>query len=253
MSDPFGRHGEGPGEFRYPTRMSLTDRTIQVFDAPLKRVTLFDHEGEVLETRTLNENGGAFDIVLPLRYGKSLGATTGIQLRHDIIRLVGQSRALIRREGPGARHSTDRIVAIVDSASETVDTILRYDHGLILRVSPRGVGPLRRYWGPGAAWTVSGDSLIALVDGFHGAVRILSIEPEDTRVVRSGSVPIEPQPLDEDDWRKVEAVVRPSGQGHQPITCWGQDSVLSWESRSLPRMARSGYAGWQSTPHVPKL
>lgn len=200
----FGGQGEGPGEFRFPTRMLVAEDGIRVFDGSLKRVTYFDHAGVLVESRTLIDNGAQFDVVLPLRHGKSLGATTGLQLTPDLMRLVGQSRQVVKRDGPRARGGTDRIVALFDSTSTKVDTIFSYDHGAILRIGPRGVGPLRGYWGSGGSWAVSGDSLVVLVDGFQGEVRVLSIEPMTLRIVRSGRVPIEPKSLGESDWRNLE-------------------------------------------------
>jgi hypothetical protein len=47
----FGREGEGPGEFEYPTRLFLAPPdTIKVFDASLFRVTSFSSSGAALAT-----------------------------------------------------------------------------------------------------------------------------------------------------------------------------------------------------------
>jgi hypothetical protein len=47
----FGREGEGPGEFDYPTRLFLASPdTIRVFDASLFRLTSFSSSGVVLTT-----------------------------------------------------------------------------------------------------------------------------------------------------------------------------------------------------------
>jgi hypothetical protein len=47
----FGREGEGPGEFSYPTRLFLAPPdTIEVFDAFLFRATIFSSAGAVLGT-----------------------------------------------------------------------------------------------------------------------------------------------------------------------------------------------------------
>src|SRR5690606_29715399 len=119
----FGRQGEGPGEFRFPIRMLVADSGVRVFDGPLKRVSYFSHTGELLETRALTGTGSQFDVVLPMRYGRSLGATTGLQLRPDVMHLVGQSSQLVGREGPKARSGTDQIVALFDSTSSKIDTI----------------------------------------------------------------------------------------------------------------------------------
>ena len=48
-----GRYGNGPGEFRSPAIMSISDKIIQVFDREHRRLTLFRMDGEVLEIHTL--------------------------------------------------------------------------------------------------------------------------------------------------------------------------------------------------------
>jgi hypothetical protein len=46
----FGREGAGPGEFKNPTLIGFRHDTLAVGDASLGRITLFDRNGQVLET-----------------------------------------------------------------------------------------------------------------------------------------------------------------------------------------------------------
>jgi len=52
-----GGQGEGPGEFRNPTELMVgPDSTINVWDRGLRRLTVFDHEGEVARTTSVQAN-----------------------------------------------------------------------------------------------------------------------------------------------------------------------------------------------------
>lgn len=89
----FGRSGEGPGEFRFPTRLALADDELTIFDAPLRRATVFDHTGQLLETRTLTANEGGFDIILPLRHGGSASDVRVLLHGEAVSAISGDSEA----------------------------------------------------------------------------------------------------------------------------------------------------------------
>lgn len=67
-----GREGSGPGEFRWPVVLEHTpDGHVAVWDRSLRRVTIFDRTGEVVESRLFDVTEPGLDpwVVLPTAAG----------------------------------------------------------------------------------------------------------------------------------------------------------------------------------------
>jgi len=72
LLDRWGREGEGPGEYLNPTAIAAGLWGLAVVDGGTSRATLLDHQGTVLETRSIGERTGngvavvGYDLVVPL-------------------------------------------------------------------------------------------------------------------------------------------------------------------------------------------
>lgn len=151
----FGRSGGGPGEFLRPSRI-VVDTLVHVFDAAQRRVSMFDLDGQLRETRQLPDLG---DLNLTqlhrLADGSYIGATTPRFA-------IGQSA-----------HAPDVTVVRVAAGESMADTLISFHSGGIAWTDEDnpgrwGLAPLGL--GAGGAWALLGDSVIATVDGYLGIV-----------------------------------------------------------------------------------
>jgi hypothetical protein len=70
----FGRAGDGPGEFRHPVRIGISEGELWVTDGRLRRTVRFGLDGRHLETSQYPEAARTFDTVLQLRHGIVIAA-----------------------------------------------------------------------------------------------------------------------------------------------------------------------------------
>lgn len=217
----FGRAGDGPGEMRSPAQLIITDDHVLVFDNGLRRTLVFDLTGEHLETRRWDEMEGSFDVMIPLRSGHSLaGMMMSVRIGGRLLELSRQGATEIRRQRSTVREITQHVVAVVGPDQTAVDTIFKYDHGLVLYFSSTGVGVLGSM-GPGGGWAVSGDSLVALVDGMRGEVQVFEVGEGGIRPLWEERVPVAAEPLSEREWRELESAVREDRNLPVPIELVG--------------------------------
>lgn len=170
----FGREGAGPGEFLHASRIHISDGEVEVFDSRQFRVSAFTLEGRLLRTERLPSVAElAIDFAAPLRGGLWLATT------------------LPRASLGTPRHDPNFRVVLLDAATGRVDSLASYDGGLPIwhppgKRAPWGVagGEL----GQGGVWAVSGDSLVALVDGYSGRVDILTLGSGGEREARTLSL-----------------------------------------------------------------
>jgi hypothetical protein len=206
----FGRHGDGPGEFRAPTQMVVTDSTVRVFDAKLHRTVTFTVDGQHLSTSNFPPRPTGVDFILPLRDGYHFGARMATVTATGIESLANATRATLEVENRRFRERNSTVAGLLrDDGS--MDTIASYDNGWIFYVAGSPAtrfGPLGRNWGVGGVFSVSGDSLIATVDGYTGVVRFLAVVPDGIQLIRRGQLSISAMPVSEMDWRKVADSVR---------------------------------------------
>jgi hypothetical protein len=199
----FGGSGEGPGEFRFPTSLQVSDDHVRVFDRPLRRITTFTLKGELVSTEQMD--AVSVDFLIPLRFDHKLGGqVSSINTMPEMVSLARQPRSTIVREAANLRSLTDQFIALYHT-SQRVDTIIRYDHGAIFRYVEEGVGLAHAFLGEGASWAVSGDSIIGVVDAYQGHVRIFDVTEEGLAVVKNGRVPIRPRELTPGEWATADA------------------------------------------------
>lgn len=143
-----GREGAGPGEFLLAGRVWV-DSVVRVVDPRLTRETVFTIEGEFESTRGFELSGIAAGSMVPLRGADLVVTTPRFTLQassHD-----PHANVILRREA-----GVDTLASIRSSGG-------MWSTGVAYGVFDTGLGA-------GGAWSVSGDSLIVLVDGYSGAI-----------------------------------------------------------------------------------
>jgi len=171
----FGREGTGPGEFTRPIALRLTNDSLVVTDGLQRRISIFALDGTHLKTERLPslENDRPVYMVVSLR-GGALASISSPQLSdtkeiHDPF-----TRIFLGRSGV-------RTVATLAS--------IRSDGVLFTVPGPRRVrGMFIPGFGDGGAWALSGDTLIAVADGYSGAVRWFAFDSSGHRLVASATV-----------------------------------------------------------------
>jgi len=189
----FGRRGAGPGEFTVAVGLRV-DSVVTVFDATQSRYSVFSTTGEHRRTRRLPTPGGvAIATRYPLRAGFAVGMTAA---RYSL--------------GSPANDPNHTVLLIAPDGS-LADTLLVYNSGGTLwhpvnAMLPWGIAASD--FGPAGAWAVLGDSVVAVVDGYEGAVRWLAITGGRARQLRTARLPIPSRAITRDDLAAVERRLR---------------------------------------------
>lgn len=152
----FGRKGSGPGEFRSPNFLVVTDSTIRVRDL---------NNGDISYSRT-----GTF---LSVTRGQSWidgRMRAGYKLIVNHNGLEGRVRS-----EPGGIGAGSVSLTIVSDGGKT-DTIARFHDANVSYVFSDGRTTRRSaYFGATAAWSQIGDTAIVVVDGLSGQVNWFSV------------------------------------------------------------------------------
>jgi hypothetical protein len=188
-----GSEGAGPGEFVRPISVEV-DSVVRVNDAAQRRVSSFTLSGDHRETRQLPS--------LP-----ELNLVLTYDLQNDNV--VGVSAA---RHALG--HPTDNpTIAVVTFRRNhpSVDTLLVYHAGAVLwhpadRLMPWGIVPAG--FGEGGAWATSGDSLVAVANGYSGRIQWYRVGPDGLQVTRTIELGLPSVPRTERDLGKMEREFR---------------------------------------------
>lgn len=189
----FGRRGMGPGEFTHPVGLRV-DSVVTVFDAAQNRYSAFSLAGEHRRTRRLSAPGGvALATRYPLRDGLAVGMTAA---RHSL--------------GSPANDPYHTVLLIAPDG-RLADTLLVYHSGATVwhpvnATIPWGIAASD--FGPAGAWAVTGDSLVAVVDGYGGVVRWLAVAGGRTRQLRAARLPNPARAISQADLAAVERTLR---------------------------------------------
>ena len=171
----FGREGSGPGEFNVPIALTLTNDSLIVTDGMLRRVTVFDLDGKHLRTERLPtlEQDRPMYRVIPLR-GGAIASITIPQFSDSRAAHDPYIRILVRQ-------SPDR-------GADTLATI-RGDGVLYTVAGPsRARGMFTPGFGDGGAWAVSGDTLLAVADGYSGEIRWFNFDHTGRHLQASATI-----------------------------------------------------------------
>lgn len=203
----FGRSGGGPGEFVLAQALVVGAGGITVLDSRQHRFVRFTHDGTHLETKRNPEAPDRIDTMIPLRHGYWLGAAVARSHVAGLESLVGLSQSAVNQRLPEYRHANKRVVLLMHPGAKP-DTLTAYNEGSVWFVASDRYGPIDRPWGEGGCWTVSGDSLVAVVDNYTGQLTIRAIGGTGPRIIKQGRAPVTPKPLSVADWREAETRIR---------------------------------------------
>ncbi len=167
-----GGAGDGPGEFQHILVFGLSGQGGYVYDREIQRITWLDGNGHVTRTKPVTQVNReifeAFNRWIPLQHGfyavRSEVMGGGIR---DIRPFDPNIQLLLMTE--------DEVIADTIFSHHRELIMYRYEGwpGLVNYV-PRFDLP------PGGSWAVSGDSLIATVDGVHGHIRLHRVTEQGT-------------------------------------------------------------------------
>jgi hypothetical protein len=149
-----GRQGSGPGEFLLPTQLRLTSDEIHIVDGRQLRRSRFDYTGHHIETAPLSVPAG-------------ITASSLYQFRDGSTLLQTIYRAAIGSPD----HDPFVHVVHLGAGGTHRDTLATYEPAVILWFVPGQKAPwggVPSGHGDTGTLAVSGDSLIALVDGVSG-------------------------------------------------------------------------------------
>jgi hypothetical protein len=170
-----GRAGEGPGEFRHPTRFGWQGGQLWVLDSQLRAITFFDPDGRPaarLAPPAHTGEGERFDIVGPLADGTVVGlasaSTQAIAMDEETIRLLKLDPETERLDFLDNYRTRGRFLLEGERSSITM-------HQLISRRSFAAIAP-------------GGDYLVVahqpMVDDAPGAFILRWISPDGARDTR---------------------------------------------------------------------
>jgi hypothetical protein len=149
----FGRRGGGPGEFVDPFTLALVDTVAFVTDLN-GRMTVFSLAGHHLRDVTLPHiHGGLTRSMHPLRHGQWLATRAALFSNLQV--------------------DNREILLFVPAGPVHADTLSAHHAGSILVDGPQYAmpHPTQFHAGREVVWSVGGDSMVVLVDGYQGVVR----------------------------------------------------------------------------------
>ena len=181
-----GRHGQGPGEFQMATNVVLVPggQQLAVWDAGLKRLTLFGLDGKVVDTTNPAESGG--------RIAKKLRAWNGgllMEAHSDPLRTpADQQRGyLVRLDAGGALGEP-----VLEFTIPPVRTVHREDEAG--GTSTTWLNPPA--FSPEPAWDVTPSGEVAFAQG--AAYELLRVDGSGQPVLRVTRA-VRPDPVTRDD------------------------------------------------------
>ena len=187
-----GRSGEGPGEFQGVTRLRVYSDTVEVYDPFQGRAVLFGTDGAALETISNwsgAEGASMMGRVSPVWRKAGVGIAT-VLMTPEIVDLL---TILVRLREGGAR--------------DTLTVIPHLSAMFLFKGNPMLTGTPAEYgMGPAGGVEVLGDSLLALLDGEEGELKIY--EGEDLTLRSQWSLPTSHIPVDEETRGLMVAAVK---------------------------------------------
>ncbi len=190
----FGGEGEGPGEFIRPVELYV-DTLVRVLDSALHRVSSFTLRGEHRETRRLPS------------FSLNINGASGLRIARAFRLKSGDVLGITRSSYAWGQPFHDPYIALVllNPDSGIIDTITVYHSGGTLWHSDTGAfGITGPRFGPGGAWALYGDSLLAVADGYSGNVRWYRADQEGFHLSRVANLALDSRAVTAADIREVK-------------------------------------------------
>lgn len=192
----FGREGGGPGEFQRPLALHVSGETVSVMDSGTHRLAVFSLDGNLLSDARIPEEASRLRLraYWPLRGGRSIAETSMSVDASTGVPDEGLNTALI----------------IGGAGTSDLDTLAVLHSGLLVaeRSGEFPAVPVPMKLGRGAAWGLSGDSLIVVVDGMEGSARIIRVDKDAIAFSEVFDMGWEPLPFPDEKLHEAREVVR---------------------------------------------
>jgi hypothetical protein len=160
----FGRRGRGPGEYYFPGRLRISDNTIQIRELASRELHLFELSGTHIQTRPLAWGEGWTAEDFPLRGGALIIEQSPTPRPLERVGTPLTPYITVSRKGP----TTRRLDTLFSIRSNVVY--------FVPKSAPERSIPMDPRFGAGGAWAIHGDSLVAHVDGYTGAVNFFAAD-----------------------------------------------------------------------------
>ena len=154
----FGGHGNGPGEFLWPSALRV-DSVVTIPDIRQVRISRFSLDGEHLETRRVSGP------VVP-----SAGLAV---LRNGVTAYVTSVRYTMSSSGVGG--DSNGHVTVGFAGSSRSDTIASLHGASVMWQAAGRMSLYRTGFGDAGAWTTMGDSAIVVADGITGTISVFTV------------------------------------------------------------------------------
>lgn len=154
----FGGHGDGPGEFVWPSALRV-DSVVTIPDMRQVRVSRFTLDGKHLETR---------------RVSGPVAPSAGLAfLRNDVTVYVTSVNYTMSSSGIGGDPYGH--VTVGFAGSNRSDTIASWHGDSVMWTTASSMSLFRTDFGPAGAWTTMGDSAVVVADGITGTITVFTV------------------------------------------------------------------------------
>ena len=174
----FGRSGGGPGEFQMPIHLTVASDHVDVADNRARRITRFSRSGEYLSDRPLPPR-----VAQPGRSPYKVFPLQGGLIAIEYAPTTGGT-------GDAGPHRSARVL-VLDTAGVQRQVLAEYSWGEAYahaRGRPEFSMPIAGAHGRGGHVFASGDSLLAIVDDYVGAIRYFAVNGDSLRLLRRRSL-----------------------------------------------------------------
>jgi hypothetical protein len=212
-----GRVGSGPGEYRQPGSILLRGNELVVPDAQQRRWVRFTLEGTPVRTERFGADESRYGVTpYALRGGATLVLATAIFSSDPAVGYDPHHRLLFRSVG----------AASFDTIGVFRSEFIGYRSSSRFGMTSSGVGN-------GGAWALSGDSLLAVANGYDGSVRWYAIQDGHAHGVRSATVAGESRPVTSRDRSRLHDRLRRELPGSEGLTFDDPPPIWSRITRAL--------------------
>ena len=180
-----GGPGSGPVELDAPAMIRIVRDTVIVYDAGQQRVSRFSLKGEALGWE-------------PLLPPPNLALADPTRLRDG--RML--ARSIYRASLSAKERDPDIHVVLFQSDAARLDTLTSMPASPVVWYVPERPsqwGGETSPFGQGGAWALSGDSMMAIVNGYAGEVSFVRVEPGGMRRFRTVTMSARGRPVTDHD------------------------------------------------------
>lgn len=196
----FGRRGEGPGEFSWPSGLHVYGDTIAVVDGQLDRITEFDSTGALIGTLPLSSRSRRISLVARVD-GAWIARSYPMQWQYR----PGQET----RDTTRLVHLTPRDLAAIDVVGAPAPrTVVEYESGSAWGIAygDGGMTVARPLWQPSRGYAIDGSGNVYVSHGLPYRIEVYDADGFLWSVIERDHQPVRVAgDLNARYWQKVDA------------------------------------------------